>query len=527
MQNAPVRVFPGPALIATMLGILSLFFSSCYVVRPGSGGGKTSAKDRHAPNPKDIALPAGYKIEAVATGLSFPTDVEFDDQGGLFIVEGGFRDGKEWFQPRLMRVLSKNVFATVALGDSNGPWTGVAYAPSKQDGPGKGAFFIAEGGRLRGGRILRVSNDGKVTAIVENLPSLGDHQTNPPVIGPDGMVYFGQGTATNSGVVGPDNFKMGWLAGHRSYHDTPCRDITLSGVNYASTDPFKPGKVKDTLETGAFSPYGVKTLPGQVVKGQVPCNGAIMRISQEGGKPELVAWGLRDPFALAFSPDGRLFAIDNGYDQRGSRPIWGAPELVWEIRHGTWYGWPDFVGQKPVDRPEFSPPHEDTPQRLLERAPGSWLATQASIVVNPPDPDAPYHEDPPPAPSARLPVHSSADGLDFSRTAAFGFEGQAFIAEFGDLAPSSGKVLDPVGFKIVRVDMKTGVAYDFAINRHGPGPATKLKKGGLERPVAVRFSPDGKALYIVDFGVMTVSKEGPRARKRTGVIWRVTKEAGE
>jgi hypothetical protein len=33
--------------------------------------------------------------------------------------------------------------------------------------------------------------------------------------------------------------------------------------------------------------------------------------------------------------------------------------------------------------------------------------------------------------------------------------------------------------------------------------------GGLERPVAVRFDPGGTSLYVVDFGVMTVSPHGP------------------
>ncbi|HKP94211.1 MAG TPA: glucose dehydrogenase [Fibrobacteria bacterium] len=525
MPESPVRAPLIPLLFAAALALLSLLFTSCYIVRPGHGGGKAASGPGRAPDPESIALPAGYRIEVAASGLTFPTAVVFDDAGGTYVLEGGYANGGGRDLPRLIKVLRKNVFVPIATGDSNGPWTGAAYAPSRDGAPGRGAFLVTEGGNLRGGRILRIGMDGGLQALAEGLPSLGDHQTNAPVLGPDGMIYFGQGTVTNSGVVGPDNFKTGWLPFHRTLHDTPCQDIILSGVNYRSADPFQSGKQKDTVETGAFSPFGAPTLPGQVVKGEVPCNGAILRIPAEGGKPELVAWGLRNPFALAFSPDGRFFALDNGYDQRGSRPIWGAGELLWEIHQGTWYGWPDFSGLKPVDRAEFTPPHGERPQRLLEKTPGPWMPTQASAGGGPPP--VSYRDAPPPAPMAYLPVHASADGLDFSRSREFGFENHAFIAEFGDLAPSAGKVLEPVGFKVVRVDMGRGVAEDFAVNRKGLGPASKLGTGGLERPVSLRFSPDGKSLYVVDFGVMTVSKDGPEARQRTGVLWRIWKEGGK
>jgi hypothetical protein len=117
--------------------------------------------------------------------------------------------------------------------------------------------------------------------------------------------------------------------------------------------------------------------------------------------------------------------------------------------------------------------------------------------------------------------------LDFSRQPAFGHVGEAFVAQFGDMAPGAGKVLHPVGFKVVRVDVTTGVIADFAINKGSTnGPASWLGSGGLERPVAVRFDPSGTSLYVVDFGVMTVSPQGPAPQPDTGALWRVTREAG-
>jgi hypothetical protein len=68
------------------------------------------------------------------------------------------------------------------------------------------------------------------------------------------------------------------------------------------------------------------------------------------------------------------------------------------------------------------------------------------------------------------------------------------------------------------------VIHDFAADT-GPenGPASREHRGGLERPMAVRFSPDGSSLYVVDFGVLEVGK-AITPYERTGVIWRITKE---
>jgi glucose/arabinose dehydrogenase len=190
------------------------------------------------------------------------------------------------------------------------------------------------------------------------------------------------------------------------------------------------------------------------------------------------------------------------YDIRGSRPIFGAGDLLRRIRPGTWYGWPDFYGNERLDNADrFGPPGKGAPPLLLSNYP-----------------------DIPPEPVARLPVHSSSNGFDFSRNPAFGHVGDAFIAQFGDQTPVTGKVTSPVGFKVVRVNAQTGVSEDFIVNR-GPvnGPASYLKTAGIERPLAARFDPAGDALYVVDFGIMTMTERGPQPRQGTGVVWRVVR----
>jgi hypothetical protein len=467
--------------------LLALFTVGCFWAVPSKGGGEIDPKQAaRRVDPSDIVVLDGYVVDVVATGLTFPTSVTFDDAGALYVTEAGYVYGEKFLDARLLRVQGREL--TEIAKSRNGPWTGVVFHA--------GAFYIAEGGELEGGRILRVDRDGKTTVLVEGLPSVGDHHTNGPAIG-QGYIYFGQGSATNSGVVGNDNAQFGWLERKPQFHDVPCRDVTLAGVNFESEHALEGGDKKAV--TGAFLPYGTPSTAGQVIPGQVPCSGAVMRVALTGGAPELVAWGFRNPFGLAFAADGALYVTDNSYDERGSRPVFGSGDVLWRVQPGAWYGWPDFADGRPIYDDEYQSPGDETPARLLAVHPGT-----------------------PPEPVASLPVHSSSNGFDFSRNPSFGFVGQAFIAEFGDQAPVVGKTLNPVGFKVVRVDLESGVSHDFAVNPGKQnGPASMLRSGGLERPVAVRFSPSGDALYVVDFGVLTMSEKGANAREKTGVIWRI------
>jgi hypothetical protein len=89
----------------------------------------------------------------------------------------------------------------------------------------------------------------------------------------------------------------------------------------------------------------------------------------------------------------------------------------------------------------------------------------------------------------------------------------------------SGSVDSPEGYKIVSVDLASGESKDFALNKGNKrGPASKLENGGLERPIAVKFTPGGESLYIIDFGIMKVGELGPAPVDNTGVIWKVTRK---
>lgn len=437
----------------------------------------------------DIFIEPGYEICPVMIGLTFPTTITFDEQGQLYVGEAGYSYGPG-FSNGLGRILKLTRSGVEEVARNfRPPLTGLVWRD--------GYFYIAEGGYP--GRILRVSPDGRSRdVLVDNLPTAGDHYTGDIVFGPDGKMYFGVGTATNSGVVGLDN--MPWLMVLPQFHDFSCRNIILNGINFESVNIFKPYEPQPTL-TGAFKPFGSPSRFGEAVACQLRCNGVIYRANPDGSDLHIFADGFRNPYALGFSPDNRLLTIDQGYDYRGSRPVANSPETMWHVTDGGWYGWPDYVAGVPITDPYFSPPGKE---------PLSFL-----IAEHPPIPSELHI----------FPHGETAMKFDFSRGQDFGFAGEIFVALFGEAAPDifaeDVEIVEEYerrlqGFKVIRVNPVTHETKDFIANKV-PGP----RGTGIERPVDVKFSPDGKTLYVLDFGIIQSNNAGWMPWANSGILWAV------
>src|SRR4029079_877287 len=87
-----------------------------------------------------------------------------------------------------------------------------------------------------------------------------------------------------------------------------------------------------TTRTGAFVPFGTPAESARRIAAGLPCTAGIMRVRPDGSDLQLVAWGLRNAFGIGFLPDGRLLAVDQGADDRGSRPLGNAPDMIFDIR---------------------------------------------------------------------------------------------------------------------------------------------------------------------------------------------------
>jgi glucose/arabinose dehydrogenase len=415
------------------------------------------------------------QLDLISAGLSFPTSLTIDNEGNAYVAESGLPfDGL----PSGGRVLKIGYDNTMSLLKDrlNPPVTGLTFH--------KGSLYVSEGGYP--GRVLRIDLNGNQTVILDNLPGLGNYHTNMVAFSSENDMYFSQGAMTNSGIVGADGYELGWLRRFPHSCDIPGYDITLAGVNVEIVDPTWNKKRKVT--TGAFSPFGTRTRAGQRIVGQLPCTAAIMKCKPDGSNLELVAWGLRNAFGIGFLDDGRLLATDQGADDRGARPIGNAPDLLYNVREGAWYGWPDFIGGVPVTDSSYKPTRGPVPSFLL------------SNHKKLPSPERPL---------MCFPVNSAPTKFDTVRSNVTGWAGKIVVALFGDEKPMTAEPGPKVGRSVISIDPS-----DWTFKTIVAEP--------LNRPIDVRFDSLSESLLVLDFGEFEIDNQrNVLGKARSGKLWRM------
>lgn len=530
----------------------------------------------------DIVLPDGYRVDVFAKDLNFPTAIAFvGDQADfkVFVLEsgrglpsrcndnensafGGKFNPSNPLTPDLL-VFDKNgkliagpIGKPTASGEGfqpDGPAIGLVF----ENGFEGGTLFATDSnqslrtiGRNNSSRIVAIDlKTGTVKPFITGLPT-GDHPAEQLLI-KDGFIYWSQGSATNSAVVGHDN------GGGLNQPDIPCQDITLSETVFDSGDGHF---------TSGYSPHGVAR-PGQVVKAfegatkRGMCTGAILRARIGAGNPadtiEPFSWGYRNPFGIRFAPQehplqGGLLVTENGEDERGARPTNNAPDrlqLAQQNPDGTpdFHGWPDRFGFLDSTQSVFNPiggPGDDNPSAFVGRPVRPVLAFPPQLPV---------------APLALEPADVAAVGLDFAPNSFIRGvvkRGAALVAREGDFGfsaangrPEEGHDIQLVNFsgqgRVMLGLIRFAFNCAFTEQRHLPSGAPACRTNpeqafvarlrGINRPVTLMFGPDG-ALYLVDYGaVRDFGQSDPDAKftnpddaplvqiPHTGVIWRITR----
>ena len=471
---------------------------------------------------KAVEYPSGFVLTPLVRGLNCPTAICFDpDRNDLFVAESGI-DGSE---PHIFgyHLADGKYFSIYPFKRTVSffPTGFVIYGPVGGMVVHHGRIYVSHRDRDGRGVITAFGRDGTHATVVANLPAQGDYGVTDLVVN-NGRLFFGIGTATNSGVVGLDNWDAGWLKRHPdvcdqvySANNTP---LVLNGPRFDTINPRAGLGEPDIVVTTPFQPFGHSN-QSRIRPQSIP-NGAICSVVlDDGGDFQVEATGLHNPRGLAVNEYGRLFATNSGTQLRGTRPIANDPDVMIRIGRYAWYGWPDFTTTgNPVTDPAYAPPISS----LVKTG-----YSELGPLINAPASDlhlAPNFAD---SIAGKFPSLSGAAKMDFvPATGPFArYRGSAVVALDGSRAPYASGGLPLLGFvggKVSLVDVENSRhAEDFVFNTAAL-PASRQPYGtvALERPCDVKFGPDG-ALYILDFGQMENDTAVPRYHHGTGAIYKL------
>src|SRR5262245_18114791 len=281
-------------------------------------------------SPSNVRLPGGYFMEAVATGLDFPTAIAFG-AGKIWVAEAGITGA-----PAIVRISGGSSTAVLtpadlAEGALVGPITDVTYHGGmvwvchRAMGPNGWAV----------GAVSAFDPDdaaGTFRTLITDLPAAGDHSVEEIVFDRSGRAYIAIGSATNSSVVGADNwFVTGWLPTAPTFHDFAPAKLTLNGESFQTVVPFPMDTAAQAI-TAPYHAFGTGAVaagteapaatPSTPQEGMIAGNGAVYSFDPGATDPtstlRLEAWGFRNPYGIGFDPDHptHLFVSNNGADTR-------------------------------------------------------------------------------------------------------------------------------------------------------------------------------------------------------------------
>ena len=553
-----MKILRYAAVVALAVGWVSgsTFAQDRAMAEPGGAAGKWSTRTPIKPDPSKIKVAPGYKVGVFAAGLDTITSVTVDKNDNVWVAISGNTFG---FPPTGIDKPHVKIF------DKSGKLI--------KDNVGLGIFksfalneigYCPENGRTYVGDysygIWEIDGVNGTPKLIMNEVPIGDHALGG-ITCRDGWLYYAVGAPSNSGFSDPNIH--GWTDAIDPYwekrttdgmpplpRDPPCRDIVLTGLNIRDTE----GNL-----TGAYLPKGTPSKPGQVIKAQKPCGGAIHRARLKADSSyktddwEVYTMGLRNSSGVAFGPKGSRFekalaVSDNGHNDKGNRRVANSAERLFIVTEkGQDAGFPDKDGDNFVNIKRSGPdvyrgnkydPTRPNPQlnigdkpfvptlppyRFIDHSIG---VRGTPLIIANPNPNGYIN------PVLEWDTNNPMDGLSWSNSKFEGKPGDVlYTAVFGiiDNGPES---LRPMWPAVVRVEFlnPTGVKWSIFAENMEPGPNAYQKKenrGGFERTNDVEFSNDGKTMYVADYGELYVNyqMESPfYTTPKSAVVWTITKE---
>ena len=275
---------------------------------------KEAIETRRATAARHVTAIPGFKVDLLRTATKAEgswVSLEFDGQGRLLIG----REGPGILRLTLPRRRLGRTHVEVVNNELN-ECRGLLWA--------HGSLY-ANANNSKGLYRLRdtTGNDqfDEVTLLRKTGGGVG-HGRNSITLGPDGFIYLTHG----NDVLLPEGFKPTPASTYRNYR----RDQLL---------PCEWNRVM-------FN------------KGVEPPAGHVIRTDQDGERWDMIAGGFRNPYGLAFNPDGELFVYDADMEWDEGSP-WYRPTRVNHVVSGGDYGWRQGTDKWPAYFPDSLPGNAD------------------------------------------------------------------------------------------------------------------------------------------------------------------------
>ena len=245
-------------------------------------------------------VPAGLKIQAMATGLMHPRIVYPLPNGDILVVE------------------------------SNGPGT----EPFRPKDYIQGKIKGRAGAAAKGGNRITLLRDANGDGVPELKTVLIDHLHSPyGVVWVAGTLYVANTDAIIAFPFTPGQTKI-------TAPGVKLADLPAGPINHHWTKSMVASLDGSKLYVGVGSNSNITENGFDAEQGRA----AIYEVDRATGAKRIFASGTRNPTNLAIQPGtGTLFAVVNERDEIGPDLV---PDYLTSIREGAFYGWPySYWGQ--------------------------------------------------------------------------------------------------------------------------------------------------------------------------------------
>ena len=275
---------------------------------------KEALETRRATAARHVTAPIGFKVDLLRTATKEEgswVSVEFDDKGRLLIGREG---------PGILRMtLPKSRFGPPAVEVVNtelNECRGLLWAYDS---------LYANANNSKGFYRLRDTTGDdqfdEVTLLKKTGGTVG-HGRNSIALGPDGFIYLAHG----NDVLLPKDFSPSPQSTYRNFAQDQLLPCDWNRVLFNK---------------------GVKAPAGHIV-----------RTDRHGNRWDMIAGGFRNPYGLAFNPDGELFVFDADMEWDEGTP-WYRPTRVNHVVSGGDYGWRQGTDKWPGYFPDSLPSNLD------------------------------------------------------------------------------------------------------------------------------------------------------------------------